>query len=294
MNPAAGLTLPLVLTLLFAALLHASWNALIKSGGDKSLDTALIHSLGVLVAVPAACHFGLPAAAAWPYIAASSVIHVAYYVALSGAYRYGDLGLTYPVMRGSAPLLVALAGTAMGGERLSAQAWAGVTVVCAGVLTVGLARAGREPAGGGGDRRKALGFALANAGIIATYTVIDGLGVRASGDPFAYAAAVFLFDGLPYLALVLWRAGPSRGAALRYLAARTPLAFGGTVASLGSYSIALWAMTRAPVALVAALRETSVIFAAVIGTVLLGERFGWGRAAGTGLVVAGVVTLRFS
>lgn len=293
MNLAASLTLPLVLTLLFAALLHASWNALIKSGGNKSLDTALIHSLGVLFAVPAACWFGLPVAAAWPYIAASSVIHVAYYVALSGAYRHGDLGLTYPVMRGSAPLLVALTGASMGGDRLSPQAWVGVVVICAGVLLVGLARARLDPSAGG-NRRKALTFALLNACIIAAYTVVDGFGVRASGDPFAYAAAIFLFDGLPYMALVMWRAGPGRADAMRYMRGRVPVAIGGTIASLGSYSIALWAMTHAPVALVAALRETSVIFAALIGTLLLGERFGWGRAAGTGLVVAGVVTLRFS
>ncbi|MET1114349.1 MAG: EamA family transporter [Comamonas sp.] len=283
----------LVLALLFAALLHASWNALIKSGGDKSLDTALIHSLGVVFAVPAVLWFGFPPAAAWPFIAASSLIHIAYYIALAGAYRHGDLGLTYPIMRGSAPLLVALTSSAVVGEQLSGQAWLGVVVLSAGVLLVGLARAGRD-ATGAGNHRKALGFALANACIIASYTVIDGLGVRAAGNAFSYAAALFLFDGLPYLALVLWRAGPRRGAALAYLRARAPLALGGSAASLGSYAIALWAMLHAPVALVAALRETSVIFAALIGWWFLGERFGWGRATGTALVVAGVVTLRFS
>lgn len=287
-----SLSAPLVLAILFAALLHASWNALIKSGPNKSLDTALIHSLGVLFAIPAVLWFGLPAAQAWPYIAASSLIHVAYYVALAGAYRFGDLGLTYPIMRGSAPLLVAIVGMFMVGDRLSAQAWAGVLLLSIGVLTVGLARVASNPAHGG-NRRKALGFALANACIIASYTVIDGMGVRAAGDPFSYAAAIFLFDGLPYMALVLWRLGPQRGDALRYMAGRVTVAIGGTVASLGSYGIALWAMTHAPVALVAALRETSVIFAALIGTLLLGERFGWARAAGTGLVVAGVMTLRF-
>ncbi|WP_159914619.1 EamA family transporter [Pantoea sp. 18069] len=283
----------LVLAILFAALLHASWNALIKSGGDKSLDTALIHSLGVFFALPAVLWFGLPPASAWPFIAASSLIHVAYYVALAGAYRYGDLGLTYPIMRGSAPLLVAVVSALLLGEHLSPQAWLGVVVLSAGVLIVGLARAGHDAANAG-NRRKALGFALANACIIASYTVIDGMGVRAAGDAFSYAAALFLFDGLPYMALVLWRAGPRRGEALRYMRARAPLALAGTAASLGSYAIALWAMLHVPVALVAALRETSVIFAALIGTWFLGERFGWARAAGTALVVAGVATLRFS
>lgn len=283
----------LVLALLFAALLHASWNALIKSGGDKSLDTALIHSLGLVFALPALLWFGLPPAAAWPFIAASTLIHIAYYAALAGAYRYGDLGLTYPIMRGAAPLLVALVSSVLLDEPLSGRAWLGVIVLSAGVLLVGLARAGHNAAHAG-HRRKALGFALANAAIIASYTVIDGMGVRAAGNAFSYVAALFLFDGLPYMALVLWRAGPRRGEALRYMRARAALAFAGTAASLGSYGIALWAMMHAPVALVAALRETSVIFAALIGTWVLGERFGWARATGTALVVAGVVTLRFS
>lgn len=287
-----SLSVPLVLIILFAALLHASWNALIKSGPNKSLDTALIHSLGVLFAIPAVMWFGFPAAVAWPYIFASSVIHVAYYIALSGAYRHGDLGLTYPIMRGSAPLLVAVVSTTMVGDHLSGQAWIGVVLLSLGVLMVGLARVATNPEHAG-NRRKALGYALANACIIASYTVIDGMGVRASGDAFAYAAAIFLFDGLPYMALVMWRVGPKRGEAVRYMVGRAKVAVGGTAASLGSYAIALWAMTQAPVALVAALRETSVIFAAVIGTLLLGERFGWARAAGTGLVVAGVMTLRF-
>ena len=282
---------PLVAAVLFAALLHAGWNALIKSGGDKALDTALIHSLGVLFAIPAALWFGLPGAAAWPYIAASAVIHVAYYIALAGAYRHGDLGLTYPVMRGSAPLLVALAGFFFIGERLSPWAWLGIAVICAGVLMLGMSPAALH-AGSAAQRKKALRFAFANAAVIALYTVIDGQGVRASGDALAYVAALFLFDGLPYLVLVMWQRGDQRGAAVRYMAGRWKLCLVGTVASLGSYGIALWAMTHAPVALVAALRETSVLFAAVIGTLLLREPFGWQRASGTLVIVCGVMTLR--
>ncbi|MFC7208721.1 EamA family transporter [Comamonas endophytica] len=187
---------------------------------------------------------------------------------------------------------MALASAALGAP-LSRQAWLGVVLLSAGVLLVGLARTGLDTAGAG-NHRKALGFALANACIIASYTVIDSLGVRAAGDAFSYAAALFLFDGLPFMALVLWRAGPRRAEALAYLRARAALALIGTAASIGSYSIALWAMLHAPVALVAALRETSVVFAALIGTWVLRERFGWGRAAGTVLVVAGVAALRLS
>lgn len=286
------LTGPIVLAVLLGALLHAGWNALIKSGQDKSLDTALIHSLGFVFALPVLLWTGLPSSAAWPYIVASTVVHVGYYLSLAGAYKHGDLGLTYPVMRGSAPLLVALGSFAVIGERLSMLAWAGVAIICAGVLTLGLSRRALH-AGGEAQRRKALKFALCNAAIIAVYTVIDGLGVRASGDAMAYIAALFLFDGFPFLLLVMWRRGDQRGAALRYMAGRWKLAAVGSFASLASYGIALWAMTRAPVAMVAALRETSVLFAAVIGTLLLREPFGWQRAIGTAVVVAGVMALRF-
>ncbi|CAN5459032.1 DMT family transporter [soil metagenome] len=287
-----ALTGPIVFAVLCGALLHAGWNALIKSGRDKQLDTALIHSLGFFVALPLLWHAGLPNATAWPYIAASTVIHLGYYIALAGAYRHGDLGLTYPVMRGCAPLLVALGSVAFIGEHLSVSAWIGVAVICAGVLVLGLSRSALH-AGDEAQRRKALRFAFSNAAIIALYTVIDGLGVRASGDALSYVAALFLFDGIPYLLLVLWQRGPERGAAMRYMAGRWKIASVGTLASLGSYGIALWAMTRAPVAVVAALRETSVLFAAVIGTLLLREPFGWQRAIGTLVIVCGVMALRF-
>ncbi|MDN4587976.1 phosphonate utilization protein [Xenophilus aerolatus] len=286
------LTGPVALAVLFGALLHASWNALIKSSTDKELDTALIHSLGFFVALPLLLFTGLPAMASWPYLLASMGVHIGYYVALAGAYRHGELGLTYPVMRGCAPLLVALSSHALIGESISPIAWAGVAAVCAGVVLLGLSPASLHASGG--HRGKALRFALCNAAIIAVYTLVDGLGVRASGDAAAYVAALFLFDGVPYLLLVLWRRGPGgRPAAWRYMGGRWRIACLGTIASLGSYGIALWAMTRAPVAVVAALRETSVLFAALIGTLWLKERFGLQRALGTGVVVAGVMALRF-
>ena len=120
---------PVLLAVLFGALLHAGWNALIKSGRDKQLDTALIHSLGFFVALPVLLWTGLPAAESWPYILTSTVIHLGYYIALAGAYRHGDLGLTYPVKRGSAPLLVAIGSVVFIREHLSAVAWIGVAVV---------------------------------------------------------------------------------------------------------------------------------------------------------------------
>ncbi|MCT9810834.1 DMT family transporter [Acidovorax sp. Be4] len=276
------------LAVLLGALLHASWNALIKSSSDKALDTALIHSLGFFFALPLLLYTGLPVAAAWPYLLASTLIHIGYYAALSGAYQHGDLGFSYPIMRGCAPLLVALGSHAFLGESLSTAAWLGVAVICVGVVALGLLPAGAKGASG-----KALGFALCNAAIIAVYTVVDGLGVRAAGDAVAYVAALFLFDGIPYLLLVLWRRDAAgRRLAWRYMAGRWRIAWLGTLASLGSYGIALWAMTQAPVAVVAALRETSVLFAALIGTLFLREAFGPRRALGVGMVLAGVMVLR--
>jgi len=278
---------------LFGALLHASWNALIKSGRDKSLDTALIHVMGCVVAVPLVLWVGWPAPAAWPWLAASIVIHIGYYIALAGAYRHGDLGFTYPIMRGLGPLLVALilglSGGAIIDEALSVATVLGVAGISAGVLLVGLSQAS------GGDHRRALRFALLNAAIIALYTIVDGIGVRASGNALQYVATLFLIDGLPYFLLVMHGRGRAeRPAAWAHMARRWPLALVGTLASLGSYGIALWAMTRAPVAAVAALRETSVLFAAVIGTRLLKEPFGAQRAAGTVCIVGGVMALRLA
>ena len=284
-----SLTWPVVLAVLFGALLHASWNALIKSGSDKPLDTALIHAMGCVLALPVVLAVGLPVRAAWPWLATSLTIHIGYYFALAGAYRHGDLGLTYPIMRGLAPLLVALSSGQLIGETLPIATWFGVAGISAGVLLVGLSRS----AIAGASHGHALRFALMNALIIAVYTVVDGIGVRASGNALQYVAALFLVDGLPYFALVMWRRGSDhRPAAWAYMSGRWKLALLGTAASAGSYGIALWAMTRAPVAAVAALRETSVLFAALIGTRLLKEGFGAQRAAGTALIVGGVVALR--
>lgn len=283
------MTWPVVLAVLCGALLHAAWNALIKSSGDKAVDTALMHSLAALLALPLMLWIGLPPRGAWPYIAASLVVHVGYYIALVGAYRHGDLGLTYPIMRGCAPLLVALGSTTFIGESPSTVAWLGIVGITAGVALVGLARPGEAL-----HHRKALAFAFANAAIIAVYTVVDGLGVRTSGNALRYVMVLFVLDGITYpLGVWLRRSAESRAEIARYARGRWPVALLGGGASMGSYAIALWAMTRAPVASVAALRETSVLFAALLGTVLLKERFGLQRAAGTGVIVGGVMALRF-
>ncbi len=290
-----ALTLPVTLIVLFGALLHASWNALIKSATDKSLDTALIHVLGGAVALPLVWLAGFPPNAALPYLAASVTVHIGYYIALAGAYKHGDLGLTYPIMRGLAPLLVAIASGIVIGEHPSTLGWLGVAGISIGVLLVGLSRTAFEQ----GAHRSALGFALSNAVIIAIYTVVDALGVRATvqqgGSALQYMAALFLIDGFPYFIFVMSQCkAQQRADAWTYMRSRWPLASLGTLASLGSYSIALWAMTQAPVATVAALREVSVLFAALLGAVFLKETFGLQRSAGTLLILSGVAALRLA
>jgi phosphonate utilization associated putative membrane protein len=283
-----------VLAVLVGAMLHASWNALVKSSGDKQLDIALVHFLGAVVSLPLLWLVGLPPVEAWPYLAGSLAIHVAYYVTLNGAYQHGELGTTYPIMRGSAPMIVALGSTAVLGESLSPAAWLGVSAVTLGVLMVGLARPGEAL-----HHRRAIGFALANALVIAAYTFVDGSGVRvavgAGGSAASYVVLLFVLDGIPYPALVFaQRSAAGRRATADYARRRWPLATLGGLASLGSYWIALWAMTHAPVAAVSALRETSVLFATALSVLVLKERFGLQRAAGAAVIVGGVVALRLS
>ena len=286
------MTWPLILLVLCGALLHAAWNVLLKSAGDKAVDTALMHFMAAWLALPLLLWFGVPQMAAWPYIGASLVLHVGYCVALAGAYQHVEMGMTYPIMRGLAPLLVALCSATALGEAPSTAAWLGVLAIAAGVGLVVLARPGEAL-----HHQKALAFAFANAGIIAGYTLIDGLGVRAEvaagGTPMRYVLILFVLDGLPYPWWVWWRRSPDqRQQIVAYARGRWPWAVLGGAASIGSYSIAVWAMSMAPVASVAALRETSVLFAAVLATWLLKEKFGLHRALGTLVVVAGVVSLR--
>lgn len=267
---------------LLGTLLHASWNALVKSSTDKTLDTALIHVLCSLLALPVCLYVGPPPPESWPYILCSLVVHVGYYFALAGAYKHGDLGLTYPLMRGTAPMLVAVASISLIDDSVSPSGWLGVACICTGVLLLGFTKAWWL-------HRKAIVFALVNAVLIACYTVIDAKGARASGDVIQYVSMLFVLDGWPFAVIVLMQ---RKGQVWPYVRARWPLASGGALASVGSYAIALWAMTVAPMAMVAALRETSVFFAALIGAWFLKEVWTRQRIAGTVTIMAGVVALR--
>jgi drug/metabolite transporter (DMT)-like permease len=275
--------LEVTLAVLGAALAHATWNAMIKSSRDVLLDLTLVTSLAGLAAAPLLAVVAPPARESWPYIAASVLTHVAYYIALVGAYRAGDLSHGYPIMRGLAPLIVSVCALAWLAEAPTATVWAGVLLICGGVLSLGLVGFHWR------ESRVSTRWAFANAVIIAVYTLIDAAGVRASGSPAGYVLWLFVLDALPFPFLVLM----SRRTQLLSYAARFWLrGLVGGVLSAGAYGVALWAMTRAPVAAVAALRETSVIFAALIGAWLLKEGHIARRLVGAATVAAGVIALK--
>src|SRR5205809_6485262 len=273
------ISLPVTLAVLGAALLHASWNVLVKSGADKELETVNIAIGAGLVALVIALFLPAPAPASWPWVAASAVVHILYFVFLAGAYRWGELSYTYPVMRGGGPMIVALVGAAALGEMLPLHATLGIVLICAGIF--GFA-AGRH------DRR-ATAFALGNAVVIAAYTLIDGQGARLSAAPVSYTLWFFIANGVVIFAYGWLRRG---SAVATYFRSTWKRAIVGGGCALAAYGIALWAMTRAPIAVVAVLRETSVIFAAVIASFVLHEKFTRRRLAATGAVMLGLVALK--
>lgn len=277
------LTLGITLAVLGAALLHAIWNAMVKSSRDVLLDTTIVIVGAGAAAAPLLFFVAPPASASWPYLAATVVIHIGYYVALVGAYRAGDLSHGYPIMRGVAPLLVALCAVAWLGETPRPAVWAGVLLICGGVLSLGLAGFHWR------ESRVSTGWALANAVIIAAYTLVDAAGVRASGSPEGYVLWMFVLDALPFpLMVFLLKRNQLQSYAARFWAR----GLAGGVLSAAAYGIALWAMSRAPVAAVAALRETSVVFAALIGAFILKEGHAERRLGGAAAVVVGIIFLK--
>jgi drug/metabolite transporter (DMT)-like permease len=269
---------------LFAALLSASWNASVKGSTDKFGQALLVASAAALIALFPLALLKQPAPESRIYIGCSALLQVLYYYLLVAAFRAGDFGHAYPLMRGTAPLLVSLLSGPVIGETLSLGRWAGVALICSGVT--GLAWEARSRKGSNSAVMK---YALANAAVIAAYTAVDGIGVRASGAPVAYTMWIF-----EVTALMLWLAVLiSNPRALRgFTRGRLRSAFIGGAAALTSYEISLWAMTQAPIAVVAALRETSMVFGMIISVLVLKERGGPRRYAATALIVCGAVAIR--
>ena len=270
---------------LFAAACHAGWNALIKVGLDPLSTTTLISVGSGIVALALSPFVGAPAWAAWSWLAASVVIHLVYFASLIESYRTGDLGQVYPIARGSAPLMTAAVTSTFVGEKLSALGWAGIVALVAGVLLLS-ARGGRHLAE---IDRRAIGFALFTALTICAYSVVDGIGARLSANPNAYSVWLFIGIAVVMVPYALYRDGRDVVPAMHRFWLR---GFAGGALQVLSYGIAIWAMTAAPIAVVATLRETSVLFGAAIAVVVLKEPLRAARVLAACLIVCGLILIR--
>ncbi|MEN3375017.1 MAG: hypothetical protein V7604_372 [Hyphomicrobiales bacterium] len=272
------------LAVLLGAACHAGWNAFLKIKLEPFTAMALIAITSAIVVLPALFVLPIPPAPAWPWIVASTVFHLGYFIGLSEAYRTGDMGQVYPIARGTAPLMTALASTFIIGEAIGLRGWLGILILVSGVFLLSM-RGGRDLH----FDKRAVTFALLTAVTICGYSVVDGSGARAAGNAHAYAVWLFLLDGLMMLVFVLLRRGR---AVFAEFAGFWPSGLIGGTLSLAAYWITIWAMTVAPIALVAALRETSVLFAAVIAVVVLKEPLQRPRIIAALMIVAGLVLIR--
>jgi drug/metabolite transporter (DMT)-like permease len=274
---------PVIAIMMFAASLSAGWNAVIKGAGNKLFMVILMTGGAGLVGALVLPFLDRPAAASWPYIVASASCSVVYYAIVARTYHLADLSQAFPLMRGSAPLLVALTSGLVLGERLSLAAWLGVGLISFGIICLAASARANNP--------KGMALALGNAVVIAVYTLLDGLGVRLSGAPAAYCLWVYLLTAIP---LVTWAFARHRSEFTRYVMERPLLGLGGGIIGVGIYATTLWAMTVAPVAIVAALRETSILFAIAISAVVLKERVGFPRLAMVCAIAGGAMVLRLA
>ncbi|MDJ1160065.1 EamA family transporter [Chelatococcus sp. SYSU_G07232] len=284
MTDPAGMSPLVFAAVLAAAAMHAGWNAVLKIRLDPFLAITVVMSCAGVLAWPLLAVVGWPRWQAMPWVLASVVLHLTYSIALSEAYRRADMGQAYPIARGSAPLVTTVGSLLILDEPLNGRGLTGIALLAFGIGLMAL-RGGRsarlDPA--------ALAYALLTALAIASYTLVDGVGARRAGDPHAYSAALFALEGVAMGLVALWRRGPAELAR----AARFALpGLAGGAMSLGSYWIAIWAMTLAPIALVAALRETSVLFGALIAVVVLKEPPSPVRIAAAALTVCGLVLIR--
>ncbi|HET9429325.1 MAG TPA: EamA family transporter [Allosphingosinicella sp.] len=277
------MTAPVFFAVLFAALLHAGWNAWVKGGRD-GFTAILLMSVGQsLIAALALFAVGLPPAHSIPWVAGSAVLHTGYKAFLINAYERGDLSQIYPIARGTAPLIVAVAGLLFLGEPLPPARLAAVAAIGGGILLLAIGSPGARL------RRSALLLGLGTAAFTAAYSVVDGLGARFAGDASSFILAAVALDGLLILA---WAKGAGRQLTVAALRSGwfQGLAAGGV--SVGAYWIVVWAFTLAPLALVAALRETSVLFAMLIAAFLLREPVGPRRWVAAGMIVSGIALMR--
>jgi len=277
------MTLGVFLAALCAAFLHAGWNALIKlRAGTVTIMmilTLVQGGVGILVAATRP----LPEGEVWIWLVASGVFHAAYKVFLALAYEHGDLSRVYPIARGTAPLIVLAVSALALEDAVSLLEVTGILTLGVGILLMG------RGAFQHGESRRLVPLALLSAMGTAGYSLVDGIGARILGDAVTFVAWLFIFDGLLFTPTAVAMRGIGVFSASRETWARGGLA---ALASYGAYAIAVWAMTQAPIALVAALRETSILFAVLIGWLAFKERMDLGKAFSAGLILAGVALTR--
>lgn len=278
------MTVTVFAVVLFAAALHAIWNAIVKGASDRLMATVLVTGAAALIALPVLPFIAAPAPSSWPFIAISTLLQIGYFALVARTYDAADMAEAYPLMRGTAPMLVAVAGFLLLDEPLPPLAWAGIGLIGIGILS--MATGGRRSGSGLG-----MALALGNAVVIAAYTLIDGAGVRRSGAPAAYTLWIFLLTGIPFL---LWAWTARRRRFYRAFAADWHLGLAGGIGTLVSYGLALWAMTVAPIAMIAALRETSILFGMAISAVILKEPITRLRLIGAGVILAGAAMIRLA
>lgn len=270
----------LVLT---AALLHASWNALLKSSADRLASLTLMTIGAGVGAIPLVLWRPLPEPASWFYIVLSGLLHTGYNLFLIRAYKIGDFGQSYPIARGSSPLLVALGAAAFAGEQLGLYTVAGIALVSVGIVSLANLRGiGRR------EHLSAPAAAFATGAFIAAYTVTDGIGARLAGDAVSYAGWLFVLDSVPLVLIYLHK---HRRSPIALSERDTWISLFGGVMSLLAYGIVIWAVTLAPMGMVSALRETSVLFALLIGALFLGEKLTLRRVLSCAVIAAGAVVL---
>ncbi len=278
-----AMTIGVFLAVLAAAFLHALWNALIKTGTSKVGGMVILSIVEVPIGLAIVAFRPSMNPDAWPWVIAAGCTHFAYKFFLTSAYEKGDLSRVYPIARGAAPMVVALIGAFTLKDAISQAQYAGIAVLGAGILMLARGVFAR------GEDRALLPFALGSACATATYTMIDGLGARIAGDAAVYVAWVFVADGLIFtIGILSWKGLavlPRDGRAWR-------LGVFASAASYGAYAVSIWAMTIAPIAVVAALRETSILFAVLIGWLAFGEKMTQDKAVAAFVIVAGVLLTR--
>jgi drug/metabolite transporter (DMT)-like permease len=272
-----------IAAVLCAALAHASWNALVKNSGDRFFMLAAIRLVGLCVGICLALAVPFPDSAAWPFLVSAAACHYIYFALLLQSYRVGDMSQAYPIARGTAPMLVTLLGAMLIGEAPSVATWVAIAMICIGILVISLSATKFNGT--------LVMFALATGVTITGYSFLSGVGIRRTANWLSYIAWLEILFAAGMLIYVVVRY-PQQGKT--FLSQHWPAALIAGLLSVGGYSIALWAMTKNNIGTIVALRETSVIFAALIGSIFLGEGFAVKRILAATLVAAGVILIALS